>query len=88
MGCCFASYYVFVGGLENFENISYTPVKTIRADEPVIEEPVVVANEPEEISYDEPEATSTEVEFSEPFEYFVDFDDPIGEPLTDKDLYN
>lgn len=23
----------------------------------------------------------------EPFEYFVDFDDPIGEPLSDKDLY-
>ena len=25
---------------------------------------------------------------TEPFEYFVDFDDPVGEPLTDDDLYN
>jgi hypothetical protein len=24
----------------------------------------------------------------EPFEYFVDFDEPCGEPLTDKDLYS
>jgi hypothetical protein len=24
----------------------------------------------------------------EPFEYFVDFDEPTGEPLTDDDLYN
>ena len=27
------------------------------------------------------------VNTSEPFEYFIDFDDPIGEPLTDEDLY-
>ena len=25
---------------------------------------------------------------AEPFEYFVDFDDPVGSPLTDEDLYN
>lgn len=25
---------------------------------------------------------------SEPFEYFVDFEEPTGEPLTDDDLYN
>lgn len=32
------------------------------------------------------EETYTEL-VSEPFEYFVDFDDPVGEPLTDEDLY-
>ena len=83
------SYYIFVGGLENFDTISYTPVKQVQVEEPVVEEPAVVIDEHEEISYEEPEIiTSTETEFSEPFEYFVDFDEPVGEPLTDKDLYD
>ena len=37
----------------------------------------------------EPTNDPTEVKQSfEPFEYFVDFDEPSGEPLTDDDLYN
>ena len=27
-------------------------------------------------------------EVIEPFEYFVDFDEPVGDPITDDDLYN
>ena len=38
-----------------------------------------------------PEATVNTAEYInneyEPFEYFVDFDEPVGEPLTDMDLY-
>ena len=37
----------------------------------------------------EPQSVSAEVKQDfEPFEYFVDFDEPSGEPITDKDLYN
>ena len=89
------SYYVFIGGLENFESIN-------NFQEPELEitgEPVIaqeVANEPviqtdTTVNFDQEEFTTVlepEQEFSEPFEYFVDFDDPIGEPITDKDLYN
>jgi len=92
------SYYVFTGCLENLAN---EPVEAARINEPVEvaepevivpekltiipEEPVKANNEPDidffsELDADEPE--------SEPFEYFVDFDDPVGEPLTDDDLYN
>ena len=54
-----------------------------------IEEPVSIPEEskveniPEINILDEFESEAT----SEPFEYFVDFDEPIGEPLTDDDLY-
>ena len=79
------SYYVFVGGLENFDAASplSVPPTEILAEPVVIEEPKVL-DEPLEL----PMTPSDEVEISEPFEYFVDFDEPIGEPLTDKDLYD
>ncbi len=81
------SYYVFTGCLENME---YEPINTIELEPVQQEEPVTVFEEPApENTSDigildefEPEA------INEPFEYFVDFDEPIGEPLTDDDLYN
>lgn len=88
------SYYVFVGGLENFENISTEhELPTELPAEPTVEiteEPVIESNSEEtyadlsgiqDIQQEEPD-------ISEPFEYFVDFEDPVGDPLTDKDLYN
>ena len=82
------SYYVFVGELENFYTVSY--------DEP--EQPTKIKDIPIVKNIDEIEQNfepaipaSTEpisIEDGEPFEYFVDFDDPIGAPLTDEDLYN
>lgn len=92
------SYYIFVGGLENFE--SDEPAKMPQPTEPVLDEPTTVADEPEVINYeitdledtieDTRDSNSTPIEpiFSEPFEYFVDFDEPIDKPLTDEDLYN
>ena len=84
------SYYIFVGGLENFDSVSQEPTKATQVVAPVADEPIIVANEPEEANYDEDISLNTSIDsaLSEPFEYFVDFDDPIGEPLTDKDLYN
>lgn len=84
------SYYIFTGGIEN---LSGEPI-----DEPIgkkialeVSEPVMVPEitESESVTLSEPQEIDNEVnEISDPFEYFVDFDDPIGEPLTDKDLYN
>ena len=81
------SYYIFVGGLENLDNSSNQ--EPVEIHEPVANTAVMeyepeVATENEDITIVSP----TEPEFSEPFEYFVDFDEPVGEPLTDKDLYN
>ena len=83
-----ASYYDFTGGLENLSDIHYIKDKVkientndeiSPVDEPIIEPDV------EEPIIEVPEDTT---DFGEPFEYFVDFDEPIGDPLTDDDLYN
>lgn len=89
------SYYVFTGCLENLEN---EPIKPVEVAEPVIvvpEKPTIIPEEPIEAAVHKIEVPDTDmlVELeddpeSEPFEYFVDFDDPVGEPLTDDDLYN
>lgn len=85
------SYYVFVGGLENIDNVSIAPVQPvelpdepIQSDEPNIDEESELFDEP--LKLEEP--LENDLEISEPFEYFVDFDDPTGEPLTDDDLYS
>lgn len=83
------SYYVFTGCLENIEHESSSIIEPKPVPEQ-IEEPVSIPEEakveniPEINTLDEFESEAT----SEPFEYFVDFDEPIGEPLTDDDLYN
>lgn len=84
------SYYVFVGGLENIDNIKYYQEPLIdTSEEPelmITDEPIIAEPEYEPIEIEAP--LENELEVSEPFEYFVDFDDPIGEPLTDDDLYS
>lgn len=83
------SYYVFTGGIETLasEPINNSPIE----EEPKVEvEPEIIITEPEiEVQEDDYSIKANDdYEVSEPFEYFVDFDEPIGEPLTDKDLYN
>jgi hypothetical protein len=65
--------------------------------EPVIEpkEPVVAVANDAELDNDievksevKPEIKAPVKTFDTDFEYFVDFDDPVGEPLTDADLYD
>lgn len=85
------SYYVFVGGLENYDSNVSTSVGPVEAptragntNEPVIELTPDAQCDSVEVS-----TTSEAIpEVSMPFEYFTDFDDPIGDPLTDEDLYN
>jgi hypothetical protein len=81
------SYYVFTGCLENLER---EPVNTVEPEPAYIEEPINIPEEP--VDENVPDINVLD-EFdndtvSEPFEYFVDFDEPVGEPLTDDDLYN
>jgi hypothetical protein len=85
------SYYIFTGGLENLNNGMSTsiqqkvndtiPVQNISQDKSItmnIEKPKKTF----------PASNDLEVVNFEPFEYFVDFDEPSGEPLSDEDLYN
>lgn len=90
------SYYVFIGGLESLSNeevlIKSKPIK-----EPMVEPKKEIIPEVTDDDYladlvlEEPAVEKSEPvvnSYSEPFEYFVDFDEPVGEPLTDDDLYN
>jgi hypothetical protein len=84
------SYYVFTGGLENLNSGEATVVVPKQIKEPNLEKEVAIP-EPEVYDIDtfEPISLPKEIEqeITDPFEYFVDFDDPVGEPLTDDDLY-
>jgi hypothetical protein len=85
------SHYVFTGCLENIENVltaTAEPVDVIKPEVIVPEKLAIIpeapANTPDTDLFSELDA---DVANSEPFEYFVDFDEPVGEPLTDDDLY-
>ena len=90
------SYYVFTGGLENLNvNAPKTstvsiPVKQVEKpipedalDQPLDELPVNNTKDNDYIIGEIP----TQNTVVEPFEYFVDFDEPIGDPWSDDDLY-
>lgn len=90
------SYYIFTGGLENLsdEKAIYVASNT---DEPlkvnitdVPKAAVADDNCLTNLVFDTPnkQTPTADTNVAEPFEYFVDFDEPIGEPLTDEDLYN
>lgn len=89
------SYYVFTGGIEALEGAPGQNEKppTEATQEPAIEVEAApeIIDIPDDMSDDTliDADTTSEDDFSisEPFEYFVDFDEPTGEALTDKDLY-
>lgn len=70
--------------------------------EPIVIEPVIEPKEPvvvvaDDVELDDnidakpevkPEVKAPVKTFDTDFEYFVDFDDPVGEPITDADLYD
>lgn len=86
------SYYVFTGCLENLENeptVAVEPNTELEAAAP--EKLTIIPEAPVEREVPAYKAEVPELEDdqeSEPFEYFVDFDEPTGNPLTDDDLYN
>ena len=94
------SHYVFIGGLEAIvdgeleaepetvkqEIDEYNePAKELTQTEPHVELESTVENE---TNYSGSEVLADDSYDHEPFEYFVDFDDPVGEAITDDDLYN
>ena len=83
------AYYVLIGCLENLAEGDLPQHKAVATDEhdEVLTEPEAETAKNSFVE-SEPSATQEPNTDFEPFEYFVDFDEPSGEPLTDKDLYN
>jgi hypothetical protein len=89
------SYYVFTGGLENLADTSitqktpkFTEEASIEKELTVVEPEVEIAIEDEKEDFKSSSRDVINQPDFEPFEYFVDFDEPVGEPLTDNDIYN
>lgn len=84
------NYYVLIGCLESLAEGDIPQREpaaqnehTDRSVEPEIETP----QEPLAIAKDQELPAKADRADFEPFEYFVDFDEPCSERLTDKDLY-
>ena len=88
------SYYIFTGGLENLDSEACVSKVSNKIDDKKEVMPEIDKTSDEDyladIVFDEPATKTSEPvnDYAEPFEYFVDFDEPIGDPLTDDDLYN
>ena len=84
------SYYVFVGGIENLDKVATE--QSIFDDQEIkkdflLPDDLATKEEKTAIKVSKPDYAANTGSF-EPFEYFVDFDEPSGEPLSDEDLYN
>lgn len=88
------SYYVFTGGLESLSDVKTTykiPETTVKTEvkkEVIPVEPTIEIEATEEETFEPVFANETEQQDFEPFEYFVDFDEPEGDPISDEDLYS
>ena len=85
------SYYIFTGGIETLKDEPiYGPAHSIEPQQEVTDITVTDDSSIETAdAFEMVDTDSVEVpDTIDPFEYFTDFDDPIGEPLTDEDLYN
>lgn len=97
------SYYIFIGGLENLTETSLSAKTTVGKDLSIdtnhLLEPVMEAKLDKDAldgTFEVPSNAQTikmpqikaEENAFEPFEYFVDFDEPSGEPISDEDLYS
>lgn len=88
------SYYVFTGGLESLSDVKTTykiPETTVKTEvekEVIPIEPTIEIEATAEETFEPIFADETEQQDFEPFEYFVDFDEPEGDPISDEDLYS
>ena len=80
------SYYIFVGGIENINtnNSTISSSKTIKQSDDL---KLADLNNSHSIESFENTSIGLIDNHIEPFEYFVDFDEPFGEPISDEDLY-
>jgi hypothetical protein len=94
------SYYVFVGGLDNLaDKTPLTKVKNSIETLSLKKEPIkdfttdeIVTDESESVPDDFIVSTVSisdidRADETEYFEYFVDFDEPSGDPISEEDLY-
>jgi hypothetical protein len=86
------NYYVLIGCLESLIEGDIPQREFITKDEhdDMSVEPEIETPQEHLATVDNQELSpNAEINTNfEPFEYFVDFDEPCGEPITDKDLYN
>lgn len=92
------NYYVLIGCLETLVENPETELEVHEQETESEAEPEAINNDAaaeltveDTVETEGPEAvqidsTETTADF-EPFEYFVDFDEPYGAPVTDQDLY-
>lgn len=88
------SYYIFIGGVENLIDkpvVSVKPaVEPTKEKEDTPQEIIINKSEPEffedTMTFEDEIVKQEKLDF-EPFEYFVDFEEPTGEPVSDEDLY-
>lgn len=89
------SYYVFTGSIEmlisEYDGTTNTQVnsqKTNLAQDELLAQEYDEAEQPtDKLDVENDSIFDEPAEVSEPFEYFVDFDEPNGDPISDKDLY-
>jgi hypothetical protein len=85
------SYYVFAGGIETLiGEPEYKVTEPIKPEAMSDVDKEIIEPAAETINDFTPNNTHPvdNYEAGEPFEYFVDFDEPVGEPISDDDLYN
>ena len=81
------SYYVFAGGVETLASAPDAEITIFNEPASKAQEDQVPAIEPIDDIIPEDTNTIDDSAVSEPFEYFVDFDEPVGAPISDEDLY-
>lgn len=82
------SYYVFIGGLENLQAGDDLLAVETSEESDILKS--TVFDEVDTVSLSDfykDEASTSENQVVEPFEYFVDFDEPVGKPISDEELY-
>ena len=70
---------------KNITTVHQTPAEPVVKKDPFVDDFLITDVSASVLADEEPIVQIAAV--SEPFEYFVDFDDPIGEPISDQDLY-
>lgn len=84
------SHYVLIGCLETLiDSPEKFTATTADQDNTAANEQIVISNKPGSTPTVAVEASNelTDRTSFEPFEYFVEFDEPVGVPLSDEDLY-
>lgn len=85
------NYYVLIGCLETLAENPETVLDVHEQETELEAANGIVTTEPTvddtiELKVTQVDNVETNTDF-EPFEYFVDFDEPSGEPISDQDLY-